>query len=63
MPPGFSYDEQRLERIINNFDSSFNNILEFRHVSWWREDLYKTLADHHITFCGMSHPILPDNVI
>jgi len=63
MPPGFSYDEQRLERIINNLDASFNNILEFRHISWWRQDVYKTLADHHITFCGMSHPALPDDVI
>jgi uncharacterized protein YecE (DUF72 family) len=63
MPPSFSYDEQRLERIINNLDPSFNNILEFRNVSWWREDVYKTLADHHITFCGMSHPTLPDDVI
>jgi uncharacterized protein YecE (DUF72 family) len=63
MPTSFSYDEQRLERIINTLDPSFNNILEFRHLSWWREDVYKTLADHHIAFCGMSHPSLPDHVI
>ena len=63
MPPGFSYDEQRLERIINTLDASFNNILEFRHISWWREDVFKILADHHIAFCGMSHPALPDEVI
>ena len=63
LPPGFSYDEQRLERIINTLNPSFNNILEFRHVSWWRDDVFKTLADHGITFCGMSHPTLPDDVI
>ncbi|MDB5112563.1 MAG: hypothetical protein JWR67_3677 [Mucilaginibacter sp.] len=63
MPPSFRYDEQRLERMINSLDTSFNNVLEFRHVSWWREDVYKILADHHITFCGMSHPTLPDDII
>jgi uncharacterized protein YecE (DUF72 family) len=63
MPPSFSYDEQRLERIINTLDASFNNILEFRHLSWWREDVFKALADHNITFCGMSYPGLPDDVI
>ncbi|MDB5011523.1 MAG: hypothetical protein JWQ06_2312 [Mucilaginibacter sp.] len=63
MPPSFRYDEQRLERMINNLDTSFNNVLEFRHVSWWREDVYKILADHHIAFCGMSHPTLPDDII
>ncbi len=63
MPPSFSYDEQRLERIVNHLDTTFNNILELRHASWWRKDVYQTLADHHITFCGMSHPTLPDTVI
>ncbi len=63
MPPRFSYDEERLERIIKNLNPSFNNVAEFRHVSWWREDVYKILADHNISFCGMSYPGLPDQVI
>ena len=63
MPPRFSYDEERLELIIKNLDPSFNNVAEFRHDSWWRQDVYKTLADHNITFCGMSHPTLTDDVI
>lgn len=63
MPPRFSYDEQRLDRIINSLNPSFNNVAEFRHVTWWREDVYKALAENNITFCGMSHPTLPDNVI
>jgi uncharacterized protein YecE (DUF72 family) len=63
MPPRFSYDEERLERILKNLDPSFNNVAEFRHVTWWSEDVYKALAEHNITFCGMSHPTLPDEVI
>jgi uncharacterized protein YecE (DUF72 family) len=63
LPPRFSYDEDRLERIIKNLNRSFNNVVEFRHVSWWREDVYNALAAHRITFCGMSHPTLPDDVI
>jgi uncharacterized protein YecE (DUF72 family) len=63
MPPRFSYDEERLERIITNLNPSFNNVTEFRHVSWWREDVYKVLAEHNITFCGQSYPGLPDEVI
>lgn len=63
LPPGFSYDEEKLERIINSLNPIFNNVLELRHVSWWRNDVYKTLAGHNIAFCGMSHPTLPDDVI
>lgn len=63
MPPRFHYDEERLERIINNLNPAFSNVLELRHVSWWREDVYETLGKHNITFCGQSHPELPDAVI
>jgi uncharacterized protein YecE (DUF72 family) len=63
MPPSFSFDEERLERILKNMNPSFNNVAEFRHESWWREDVYKALAERNITFCGMSHPKLPDDVI
>ncbi len=63
MPPNFHYDEEKLNRIIKNLDRAFSNVLEFRDASWWRDDVYKILAEHHITFCGMSHPTLPDDII
>ncbi len=63
LPPRLSYDKERLGRIINNLNPSFNNVVEFRHESWWRDDVYKAFADRNITFCGMSHPTLPDDVI
>ena len=63
LPGRLAYNEERLERIINSLSPSFNNVLEFRHGSWWREDVYRALAKHNITFCGMSHPSLPDDVI
>lgn len=63
LPPSFHYDEEKLDKIVNSLDPSFNNVVELRHVSWWRDDVYKTLADHNITFCGMSHPSLPNDVI
>jgi uncharacterized protein YecE (DUF72 family) len=63
LPGRLAYNEERLERIVNSLNSSFNNVLEFRHESWWREDVYKALAERNITFCGMSHPSLPDDVI
>jgi uncharacterized protein YecE (DUF72 family) len=63
LPPAYNYSEEKLEKIINSLNPSFKNVLELRHESWWREDIYANLAKHHITFCGMSHPALPDDVI
>ncbi|MFD2863835.1 DUF72 domain-containing protein [Mucilaginibacter antarcticus] len=61
--PRFRYAEERLQRIIDQLDPAFENVLEFRHDSWWRADVYQRLAQHRITFCGMSHPELPNDLI
>jgi uncharacterized protein YecE (DUF72 family) len=63
MPPNFQYSEEKLDRIIKNLNPAFNNVLELRHNSWWQEDIYKQLAANNITFCGMSHPTLPNDII
>jgi uncharacterized protein YecE (DUF72 family) len=63
LPPSFTYDNEKLERIINSFNPTFKNVLELRHVSWWNNEVYQKLAKHNITFCGMSHPTLPDDVV
>ena len=63
LPPRSVYTEERLDRIINSLDPAFKNVLEFRHVSWWAPEVYKKLSKHKITFCGMSHLELPQDVI
>jgi uncharacterized protein YecE (DUF72 family) len=63
LPPNFHYSEEHLERIINSLDNSFLNVVEFRNSSWWIEDVYQKLANKNITFCGMSHPTLPKDLI
>jgi len=63
MPATIVYKEEKLEQIIESLDPSFNNVLEFRHESWWTGQVYNKLAENNITFCGMSHPALPDAVV
>jgi uncharacterized protein YecE (DUF72 family) len=63
LPPRIGYDPERLERIINSLDPQFHNVLEFRHPSWWNAEVYRQLAKNKISFSGMSHPTLPDEVI
>jgi uncharacterized protein YecE (DUF72 family) len=61
--PRTEYSEENLERILTTLDSSFANVLEFRHSSWWRPSVFRTLRQNNITFCGISYPNLPDDVI
>jgi uncharacterized protein YecE (DUF72 family) len=63
LPSNIIYSEEKLNQLIKNLDSSFQNVIEFRHRSWWNGHVYSTLGKNKICFCGISHPTLPDNII
>jgi uncharacterized protein YecE (DUF72 family) len=63
LPPSYNYTEERLDGIISSLNPTFKNIVEMRHASWWNADVYQSLRKHNISFSGMSHPNLPDDVI
>lgn len=62
-PPQFEFSEDRLSLISEMLDPGFRNVVEFRHGSWWRDEVYDRLRNNNIIYCGMSHPLLPDPVI
>lgn len=62
-PASFIFDQEALDHIIKLLDKSFNNVLEFRHASWWQDRVFKTLEQNGIIFCGTSHPNLPKKLI
>lgn len=63
LPPRMAYEPERLDRILACLDPSFVNVLEFRHPSWWREEVYTALRERQVVFSGQSHPLLPDAVV
>lgn len=63
LPPSFHYSPERLDIIITSLDPAFSNVVEFRHESWWRQDVMETLQQHGIIFCSVSYPGLQDTII
>ena len=63
LPARIVYSEMMLDRIISQLDTSFVNIVEFRHASWWTQGVKNRLAMSGIGFCGQSFPLLPDEVV
>jgi uncharacterized protein YecE (DUF72 family) len=63
LPSLIKYSEAFLERIIENMDPAFINVIEFRDASWWRSKVYKTLTKYSLHFCSISYPGLPEDVI
>lgn len=64
LPPSYSFSPGRLNDIINNVDKRVENVIEFRHSSWWTKEVYDTLTEHALNFCSVSFPGLPeDNIV
>ncbi|REH00771.1 DUF72 domain-containing protein [Flavobacterium aquicola] len=62
LPPSYQYSEEKLLSIIKQLDQNFDNIIEFRHPSWWIPEVWTTLDKNNITFCSVSHPQLPETI-
>jgi uncharacterized protein YecE (DUF72 family) len=63
LPPSFSYSEEKLQLLLNAVNPEFRNVVEFRHESWWRHDVYNILTKNNIFFCSVNYPKLPTDVI
>lgn len=63
LPPSFHYSEENIELVIKNLKTEFTNVVEFRHESWWKKEVFEILKQNKITFCNVSHPTLPDSII
>jgi uncharacterized protein YecE (DUF72 family) len=63
LPPSYRYTEVRLNDIVSQLDSARRNVVEFRHASWWNEEVYGAFRKAGIIFCSCSAPRLPDELI
>lgn len=64
LPPSFSYTPERLDLICSRLDNRRHNVLEFRHASWWQQEVFDRLQQQQLVFCGQSYPgDLPERAI
>jgi uncharacterized protein YecE (DUF72 family) len=63
LPPSLTLDLDLLKPFLSNLSSSHKNVIEFRHESWFTEAIYDLLREHKVTFCVVSSPKLPDNIV
>jgi len=63
LPPSVVYDKSFLDGMLRPLSTEFNNVIEFRDGSWWRPAVFERLQRAGVTFCGVSYPGLPQDVI
>jgi len=63
LPPQLIYSDEALEAILKSVNPEFDNVIEFRHASWWTDKVQEKLGQRGISFCGISYPRLPEDAV
>ena len=63
LPPSVRYSKELLRAIVSQMEPGRRNVVEFRHASWWNDEVYAAFRDAGIIFCACSGPKLPDDLI
>lgn len=63
LPPNLKYNRDLLLRILDQLDPRHRNTLEFRHPSWFTEEVVELLRERGVAMCIVSAPELPELVV
>ena len=63
LPPSYRYHPARLATILRQLNTNYKNVVEFRHKTWWRENVYRAFRDAGVCFCSVSGPRLPEELV
>ena len=56
MPPSFQYTKENLDLVVSFIPHRSQNVVEFRHLSWWNKEAVTALNKAKITFCNVDYP-------
>ena len=63
LPPALHFDRDLLQRVLDQLDPRYPTTLEFRHRTWFVEDVAHLLRERGIAMCIVSAPDLPEFVV
>jgi uncharacterized protein YecE (DUF72 family) len=62
LPPRYAYDLDSLESFFNLLDLSFKYAVEFRNLSWMRDETWDLLKKYEVAYTIVDEPLLPPEV-
>src|SRR5690554_1355913 len=64
LPGSLRRDDSRIHNLFRLFDKTTVNVMEFRHESWFNDEIYNLLSEHNVSYCMLSAPgNLPEEVL
>jgi len=63
LPPSLTKDMELLEDFLSTLSPEYRNVIEFRHESWYTEEVYDLLKSYKVTFCVVSSTKVPKTIV
>lgn len=58
LPPGLHRDDDRLKEFLKVLPHELKHVIEFRHESWFTEEVFNILRQYKVAFCVYDMPKL-----
>jgi uncharacterized protein YecE (DUF72 family) len=62
LPPKYSFNIEHLEDFFRILPKEFRFAIEFRNISWMREETWSLLEKYDVAYCNVDEPLLPPEV-
>jgi len=62
LPPKYAFDLDHLEKFFQILPAEFKFAVEFRHLSWMRNETWKLLKKYRVAYTIVDEPLLPPEV-
>jgi uncharacterized protein YecE (DUF72 family) len=62
LPPKYEYNPKNLESFFELVDPNFRFAVEFRNLSWMRDETWKLLEKYDVAYVNVDEPLLPPEV-
>lgn len=66
LPPSFVYNENnvdKLKKFLDSLDGRKDNAIEFRHSSWWCDEIYRLLKKYNVGFVMVDGLGMPNDTV
>jgi len=59
LPPNFHRNDERLEQALDALEDGCRHAFEFRHPSWFDDEVFARLRDHNVALVMADDPEMP----
>ncbi|MGB9134656.1 MAG: DUF72 domain-containing protein [Candidatus Bathyarchaeia archaeon] len=62
LPPSSEYNPTNLETFLEKLSPQFRFAIEFRNLTWLREETWQMLKQHNVAYTNVDEPLLPPEI-